>query len=158
MPASYGFQARARVRNVLQLFKQNKVEDHSYPTTILRMAMAEILASNVELQLQSSISNSRSVALHHQDCVMPGSAETACRLGSGNRRHVASITYSVVARHGRRRWAILLRRGAMTLQPSTRETPRTCDRRRFSAAPTGRSFPTSRSPWIGGRRTILGIE
>jgi hypothetical protein len=51
----------------------------------------------------------------------------------------------------------LLRRGAMMRQPTTRQLPRTRGRLRFSAAPTGGSFFMSRSPRIGGRRTIPGI-
>jgi hypothetical protein len=51
-----------------------------------------------------------------------------------------------VARHGRRRGAILLRRGAMMRQPTTRQLPRTRGRLRFSAAPTAGSFLMPRLP------------
>src|ERR1700684_1967310 len=46
-----------------------------------------------------------------------------------------------MARRGRRRWAILFRRGAMTEQPNTRRNTRMRDRLRFATAPTGGSLP-----------------
>src|SRR5262249_53724792 len=36
------------------------------------------------------------------------------RWGCGNRRYLAAIAYSEVARHGRRRWALFIRRAAVT--------------------------------------------
>jgi NAD(P)-dependent dehydrogenase (short-subunit alcohol dehydrogenase family) len=38
------------------------------------------------------------VIVYLQDCVMPGSVETAYRFGSENRRHVASIAYALPER------------------------------------------------------------
>ena len=40
-----------------------------------------------------------------------------------------------MVRHGRRKWVLLLRRGAMIEEPDTRRTLRNCDRLRFSATP-----------------------
>src|SRR6266436_13692 len=67
---------------------------------------------------------------------------------------------SVPARHGRRRWAILFRRGTMTPQPNARQNTRIRDRRRFGAAPTRGSFRCRGrfdAPSWTGRRIILGI-
>ena len=57
--------------------------------------------------------------------------------GFGNRRYSAPIAYSEVARRGRRRWALLLRRGAMMPQPGTRSNRRYCDGLRSCAATHG---------------------
>jgi hypothetical protein len=51
-------------------------------------------------------------------------------------------------RRGRRRWAILLRRGAMTPEPATRWSPRTRDHLRFSATPHGRRFSDVAIVWM----------
>src|SRR5258708_29460134 len=67
-----------------------------------------------------------------------------------------------LARHGRRRWAILLRRGAMMPEPTIRSTPKASDRLRFYATRSGwlrcRGRPvTLRQPACGsliGRRNV----
>jgi hypothetical protein len=58
----------------------------------------------------------------------PGFARTATpcsenRIGleAQNRRRLASIAYSELARHGRRRWALFVRRGAMMACDTTRD-------------------------------------
>jgi hypothetical protein len=48
-----------------------------------------------------------------------------------------SALWRPVARHGRRRWALLLRRGAMMPRPATRSDRHDYDGLRFCAAPHG---------------------
>jgi hypothetical protein len=50
-----------------------------------------------------------------------------------------------MARHDRRRWALLFRCGAMTEEANARQNTRTRDRLRFSTAQQAVVFPTSRS-------------
>src|SRR5712691_548224 len=49
-----------------------------------------------------------------------------------------SVLWRTVARHGRRRWALLLRRGATMREPALHSNLRCYERLRFVATPCGR--------------------